>query len=76
MTTATTTFAPRSGALPQQPFRTDDASLTPIAEKVLAGERLEIADGLALYRSHDILAVGWMAKFVPKSFTETSPTST
>jgi aminodeoxyfutalosine synthase len=63
MTTATTTFAP----IPvpsQQPFRTDDASLTPIAEKVLAGERLEIADGLALYRSHDILAVGWMANFV------------
>jgi aminodeoxyfutalosine synthase len=63
MTTATTTFAP----IPvpsQRPFRTDDASLTPIAEKVLAGERLEIADGLALYRSHDILAVGWMANFV------------
>jgi aminodeoxyfutalosine synthase len=63
MTTATTTFAP----IPvpsQRPFRTDDASLTPIAEKVLAGERLEIADGLALYRSHDILAMGWMANFV------------
>ena len=63
MTTATTTFAP-APVPSQRPFQTDDASLRPIAEKVLAGERLEIADGLALYRSHDILAVGWMANFV------------
>src|ERR1700752_607334 len=62
MTTATTTFAPSAPS--QRPFQTDDASLRPIVEKVLAGERLETADGLALYRSHDILAVGWMANFV------------
>ena len=42
-------------------FQTDDARLRPIAEKVLAGERLDFNDGVALYRSGDILAVGWLA---------------
>ncbi len=48
----------------RRPFATDDARLQPIAEKVLAGERLTFDDGLALYRSADILAVGWLANFV------------
>src|SRR5271167_836332 len=47
-----------------RPFQTDDARLNPIAARVLAGERLDFADGLALYRSPDILAVGWLANFV------------
>ncbi|MBX6360756.1 MAG: aminofutalosine synthase MqnE [Acidobacterium ailaaui] len=45
----------------RRPFTTSDPQLAPIAEKVFAGERLGFQDGLALYRSHDIFAVGWMA---------------
>src|SRR6204780_2781713 len=41
-----------------------DAKLEPVAKKVLAGERLNSADGLALYESHDLLGVGWLANFV------------
>ncbi len=41
-----------------------DARLKPIAEKVLADERLTAEDGLALYRSPDLLAVGWLANHV------------
>jgi aminodeoxyfutalosine synthase len=42
----------------------DDARLKPVAEKVLAGERLSAEDGLALYRSPDLLSVGWLANHV------------
>ena len=45
-------------------FQTDDPRLQPIAEKVLAGERLDFKDGVALYRSADVLAVGWLANHV------------
>jgi aminodeoxyfutalosine synthase len=45
-------------------FHTTDARLEPIAQKVLAGERLDSADGLALFQSHDLLAVGWLANHV------------
>ncbi len=45
-------------------FQTDDARLKPIAEKVTAGERLCFEDGVTLYRSGDILAVGWLANLV------------
>ena len=45
-------------------FQTDDPRLQPIAEKVLAGERLDFKDGVALYRSADLLAVGWLANHV------------
>ncbi len=48
----------------RHPFRTHDAALKPIADRVLAGERLSFDDGLALYRSSDVLAVGWLANFV------------
>ena len=41
-----------------------DARLEPIAQKVLAGERLSADDGLALFQSHDLLAVGWLANHV------------
>jgi aminodeoxyfutalosine synthase len=41
-----------------------DQQLQPIAAKVLAGERLSIDDGIALYRSPDLLAVGWLANYV------------
>ena len=45
-------------------FQTDDSRLQPIHEKVMAGARLSAEDGLALYRTGDILAVGWMANHV------------
>jgi aminodeoxyfutalosine synthase len=45
-------------------LRFNDAQLKPIADKVMAGERLSFDDGLALYRSPDLLAVGWLANFV------------
>ncbi len=45
-------------------FVTDDNRLRLIAEKVLSGERLSFDDGVALYRSPDILAVGWLANHV------------
>ena len=41
-----------------------DSTLRPIAAKVLAGERLSLDDGIALYRSPDLLAVGWLANHV------------
>jgi aminodeoxyfutalosine synthase len=41
-----------------------DVRLKPIADKVLAGERLGMDDGIALYRSPDLLAVGWLANFI------------
>src|SRR5271170_8464449 len=41
-----------------------DARLEPIAQKVLASERLNADDGLALFQSHDLLAVGWLANHV------------
>ena len=53
------TFAPE-----RHHFQTDDARLRPIAEKVLANQRLDFNDGVALYRSGDILAVGWLANLV------------
>src|SRR4029079_10216802 len=48
----------------RHPFQTDDRRLLPIAEKVKAGERLSTEDGLTLYRTGDILAVGWLANSV------------
>jgi len=41
-----------------------DQRLKPIADKVLAGERLSLDDGIVLYRSPDLLAVGWLANHV------------
>ncbi len=41
-----------------------DESLRPIADKVLRGERLTFDDGVALYKTPDLLAVGWLANYV------------
>jgi len=41
-----------------------DTNLKPIAEKVLAGERLLFDDGVTLYKTPDLLAVGWLANHV------------
>jgi aminodeoxyfutalosine synthase len=65
MSTATSIFESKpvqNG--PVRPFQTDDSRLEPIAAKVQAEERLDFNDGLALYRSADILAVGWLANYV------------
>jgi aminodeoxyfutalosine synthase len=45
-------------------LRLSDPILEPIAAKVLDGERLSFADGVALYKSHDLLAVGYLANHV------------
>ncbi|MGH9737711.1 MAG: aminofutalosine synthase MqnE [Candidatus Acidiferrales bacterium] len=41
-----------------------DARIEPIAQKVLAGERLTSDDGLALFQSSDLLSIGWLANHV------------
>jgi aminodeoxyfutalosine synthase len=41
-----------------------DSRLEPVAQKVMAGERLTSEDGLALFQSHDLLGVGWLANHV------------
>jgi aminodeoxyfutalosine synthase len=46
------------------PFQSDDPRLYTVKDKVLAHERLNTNDALALYRSADILAVGWLANSV------------
>ncbi|HXI42698.1 MAG TPA: aminofutalosine synthase MqnE [Bryobacteraceae bacterium] len=46
-----------------QPF-IEDPRLRPILEKVEAGERLSYDDGVALYRTPDILALGYLANLV------------
>lgn len=45
-------------------FQTDDAALQAIAGKVFARERLNLQDAVTLYRSPDILAIGWLANHV------------
>ena len=42
----------------------EDSRLKPILEKVEAGVRLSYDDGVAMYRSPDILALGYMANLV------------
>jgi aminodeoxyfutalosine synthase len=49
--------------LPEQ-LRLEDSTLQPIAEKVLAGKRLTFDEGVALYRSKDLLALGTLANHV------------
>ena len=41
-----------------------DQRIEAIAAKVLAGERLSAEDGLTLYESSDLLAIGWLANHV------------
>lgn len=44
--------------------RIKDTALEPILEKVMAGSRLSFEDGVALYRSHDLLTIGQLANHV------------
>ncbi len=48
----------------QTGLQVTDIRLEPIASKVMAGERLNAEDGLTLYQSNDLLAVGWLANYV------------
>ncbi|HXW13290.1 MAG TPA: radical SAM protein, partial [Terriglobia bacterium] len=45
-------------------FQSDDPRVLPIADKVLARERLDFEDAVTLYRTADILALGWLANHV------------
>lgn len=45
-------------------FETRDPGVLAISSKIFAGERLTFEDGVALYRSGDFLAVGWLANYV------------
>ena len=45
-------------------IRIADSALSPIADKVVAGEELAHADGVALYASRDIHTIGRLANFV------------
>jgi aminodeoxyfutalosine synthase len=49
---------------PRHSFQTHDTRLAAIAEKVLAGQRLSYEDGIVLYGTSDVLAVGWLANWV------------
>src|SRR3954453_20880393 len=42
----------------------DDRRLLPVRDKVIAGERLSSEDGLALFRTTDILSLGYLANIV------------
>jgi aminodeoxyfutalosine synthase len=56
--------SPNQAGSRSRAFQTHDPRLEPIAAKVLAGQRLDFNDGLALYGSPDVLAVGWLANHV------------
>jgi aminodeoxyfutalosine synthase len=49
--------------MPQTPSF-EDSRLLPVWTKVQGGERLGLEDGIALYRSNDLFALGHMANFV------------
>ena len=50
--------------LPSNPFTPEDRCLHPILEKIEAGARLSYDDGVAMFRSPDILSLGYMANLV------------
>ena len=41
-----------------------DEALAPIRDKVLAGRRLSFEDGVALYKTHDLIGLGSLANHV------------
>src|SRR5438270_4939207 len=45
-------------------MRFQDSGLATVAEKVFAGQRLSFEDGLALYRTPDLLGLGQLANYV------------
>lgn len=55
----TTVFAPQMAQVP-----IEDPLLRSIWDKVQARDRLSYEDGVAMFRSHDLLSLGYMANFV------------
>ena len=53
--------------VPFDAARLEDPALRPVAEKVSAGERLDFADGVALFRSSDLLGIGALADAVNRA---------
>ncbi|HTW93230.1 MAG TPA: aminofutalosine synthase MqnE, partial [Tepidisphaeraceae bacterium] len=49
------------------PSQINDPVLRPIADKILGGQPLDFDDGVALYETRDIHAIGRMANFVRES---------
>lgn len=49
---------------PPQPFAVRDAALEPLVDKVLAGERLDFAEGMTLYQTPDLPTVARLADAV------------
>ena len=49
------------------PVQVSDPALLPIAQKVLSGEPLALADGVALYATSDLHGVGRLANHVRES---------
>ena len=47
-----------------------DAALKTMEEKIRAGERLSFADGLTLFKSHDLLGIGYLANIVRERFND------
>jgi len=45
-------------------WRPEDSELAPVARKVFAGERLNFEDGVQLYRSNNLLGIGYIANQV------------
>ena len=59
------TSAPSTNPSAPRAFtRIRDAALRPIRDKVLAGQRLSFEDGVALYRTHDLLSLASLANHV------------
>ena len=53
--------------------RLADARLLDIADKLDAGVRLDLADGVRLFDTPDLLAVGWLATAVSTRADSTFP---
>jgi aminodeoxyfutalosine synthase len=53
-----------SQSISQRIAHVEDARLKPILERVEAGERLGFEDGVAMYRSSDLLTLGYMANLM------------
>jgi aminodeoxyfutalosine synthase len=53
--------ASRSSASPDVGRRVRSAGLSDIAERLALGERLSLEDGVRLFETPDLLAVGWLA---------------
>ncbi len=47
--------------------RVSDPTLHPVLQKLTAGQRLNQADGLRIFNSHDLIGIGQMADFVRRA---------